>query len=156
VGAMSDLRRDVATLRALRYLDLIAPSVVVGWAQGRAIGGDSRRRVAALGELSEVRREDVDAHLMALADEIGLEPLTERLAGVAAAEEAAHELTRGVVRPIEAARRIWLIARRAPSAEPQLRVFIGLASEWEDDAENRASYEEEIRSEALHLAGWSE
>ena len=49
-----------------------------------------------------------------------------------------------VVAPIEAACDIWRIARLAPSAEPRLRVFVGLASEWDDDPDNRASYEEEM------------
>lgn len=151
-----NLQQDVATIRALRQLDLVEPSAVVGWARAQRTRDDKTTGVVNLAELSDARGEDVDAHLAALADEIGLEPLTERIAGLVAAEQVARELTHGTVTPIEAARRIWRIARLAPSAEPWLRVFVGLASEWEDDPGNRASYEEEIRSEALHLAGWAE
>jgi hypothetical protein len=156
MSSMSDLRQEVATIRALRHLDLVEPSGVVAWARGRVSGGERTKVVVDLAELSDARGDDVDAHVTALADEVGLEPLTEQVAGVIAAEQVARELTRGAVAPIEAARRIWRIARRAPSAEPRLRVFIGLASEWEDDPDHQVSYEEEIRSEALHLAGWSE
>ncbi|MEU4295010.1 hypothetical protein AB0E63_42880 [Kribbella sp. NPDC026596] len=156
VVAMSDLQQEVATIRALRHLDLVEPSAVVAWARAATTRGDSTKGIVDLAELSDARGEDVDAHVTALADEIGLVPLTEQVAGVVAAEHVARELTRGTVAPIDAARRIWGIARLAPSAEPRLRVFIGLASEWEDDPDNRTSYEEEIRSEALNLAGWSE
>jgi len=153
---MRDFQQEVATIRALRHLDLVEPSEVVAWARGQTTRSASTKGVVDLAELSDARGDDVDAHVTALADEIGLEPLTEQVAGFVAAEHVARELTRGTVAPIEAARRIWRIARLAPSAEPRLRVFIGLASEWEDDPDNRASYEEEIRSEALHLTGWSE
>jgi hypothetical protein len=152
---MSDLRQEVAAIRALRYLDLVEPSAAVAWARGRMAGGQASNGLVDLAELSDMRGDDVDAHVTALANEVGLQPLTEQEAGVVAAEQMARELTCGVVAPIEAARRIWRIARLAPDAEPRLRVFIGLASEWEDDPDNRASYEEEIRSEALRLAGRS-
>ena len=150
---MSDLRKGVATIRALRYLDLVGPGAVVSWARGLPTGGEAVKSLVHLAELP-VRDSDVDAHLTALADEVGLQPLTEQEAGLVAAEQVARELTRGSVAAIEAARRSWGIARLAPSAEPRLRVFVGLASEWEDDPDNRASYEEEIRSEALRLADW--
>ena len=153
---MSDLRQDVATMRALRYLDLVEPSAVVAWACRRTSGGARPNGLVHLAELTDARGDDVDTQLGVLAEEVGLGPLTEQEAGVVAAKAVARELTRGTAAPIEAARRIWRIARLAPSAEPRLRVFVGLASEWEDDADNRASYEEEIRSEALNLAGWSE
>ncbi len=156
VAAVSDLREDVATMRALRYLDLVEPNAVVAWACRRATGGARPKGLVDLAELTDARGDDVDAQLGVLAEEVGLGPLTEQEAGVVAASQVARQLTRGTAAPIEAARRIWRIARLAPTAEPRLRVFIGLASEWEDDADNRASYEEEIRSEALNLAGWSE
>ena len=131
---MSDLRQEVATIRALRYLDLVEPSAAVAWARGQTTGGEAAKGLVDLAGLSDMRGDDVDAHV--------------------SGEQAARELTCGAGAPIEAARRIWRIARLlAPSVEPRLRVFIGLASEWEDDPDNRASYEEEIRSEALCLEG---
>ena len=53
------------------------------------------------------------------------------------------------------ARRLWLLANeRGDFQEPvwsQLRVFVGLASEMEDDRERQSVYEEDIRAEAQAL-----
>lgn len=149
---MNDFKREVATIRALLYLDLADPRAIIQWAAGLEPHTEGLAHLAELTtEMPDVRREEVGARLAVLAEELGLEPLTERVAGIAAAEEAARELARGTLTPIAAARRIWRIATLAPSAEPQLRTFIGLASEWEDDPANRSYYEEEIRSRALRL-----
>jgi hypothetical protein len=153
---MDELRRDVSRMRALLFLDLVDPSAVIDWAGDLDLRVGRPEGLATLAELTDARREDVGAQLAVVADELGLEALSERVAGVDAAEDVARRLVGGTVAPIEAARRIWRIATLAPSAMPQLRVFIGLASEWEDDPDNRSTYEEEIRSEALRLAGWPE
>lgn len=149
---MDDFRREVDTIRALLYLDLIDPRAVITWADDPEPRTEGLDGLAALAyQLPDVRREEVIAQLATVADELGLEPLTEQAAGVAAAEDAARQLARGALTPIEAARRIWRIAWLAPSAEPLLRPFVALASEWEDDPQNRSHYEDEIRLKALHF-----
>lgn len=60
------------------------------------------------------------------------------------AGEVAAQILSGSVEPVSGARSIWDLARRVPTVEPQLRVFIGLASEWDDDVPNRLAYEADI------------
>lgn len=147
---------ELALRRALRRLDLIDPEAIVTWAEGWMLSDDEQvPEVTALATISDVRGEDVDMLIENLAATMGLPLLTEKSAGVIAAQDAARALRSGEMTPIDAARRIWRIARLAPAAEPLLRNFIGLASQWDDDPAHRTSYEEEIRSEALHLAGWA-
>lgn len=150
------LASEVTGIRALLRLDLFDQRSIVNWAAEKLAGGEDAIALVELAGLADPAREDVVRALDALADGLGLEPLTENAAGMAAAEWEAGELIRGSTTPIEGARKLWRIARLAPSVEPRLRVFVGLASEWDDDPENRGSYEEEIRSQAMLLSGWSE
>lgn len=145
-----DLTRDVQALRAMRALDLIDPREVIGWATRMLERGLSEPALAGLAASSEDSSEVAGA-LEGLAEDLGLSPITERVAGIAAASEVARRMNEGLLEPIDAARQVWRIARLAPAAEPDLRPFIGLASEWDDDPEHRAFYEEEIRSLAVNL-----
>ncbi len=45
---------------------------------------------------------------------------------------------------VTGARPLWRLALRVPPCEPQLRVFIGLVSEWDDDRAHRLLYEQDI------------
>jgi hypothetical protein len=56
-----------------------------------------------------------------------------------------------LVNPIEFAEAAWWLAREVPEFEPTLRPFIGLASEWHDDAKHRPEYDEDIRAAAIAL-----
>jgi hypothetical protein len=157
VGAMTrDLSKEVAGFLALRTLDLVDPAEVVSWAENRVAEGEDSDALIELAGQPRGHAAEIDAPLLTLADELGIPPLTESTAGMIAARLVARSLMQGLVAPIDAARRIWRIARLAPSSEPALHDFIGLASEWEDDPKNREFYEEEIRSKALHLTRWSE
>ena len=150
---MDDFTSEVATIRALLHLDLMEPRAVITWAEESERRTDGLDGLVTLAyQLPDVRREEVIVQLASVAHELGLEPLTERMAGLIAAEDVARRLERGEVTPIEAARRIWRITRIAPAAEPLLRPFVGFASEWEDDPEHRSYYEVEICSAAQRLA----
>lgn len=146
------LRREVATIRALHYLDLIGTRAVTTWAGERMAGDADFGALASLCDLDDPRREDVALILEEVAQELQLPPLTREMAAVDAAKDTAMAILHGEVSPGEGALRIWRIARLVPSAEPRLRVFIGLGSVWGDDPETRDFYEEQIRSEALALA----
>ena len=135
----------------MRALDLIDPRDVVGWAVRMVEQGANERALVSLAGLSAEDTTQLDAELDALVRDLGFDALTEHAAGMISACEVARELNEGLLQPIEAARQIWRIARRAPAVEADLQVFVGLASEWDDDPEHRDLYEEEIRALALNL-----
>ncbi|GAA1194195.1 hypothetical protein GCM10009675_06250 [Prauserella alba] len=134
---------------------LVGPSDVIDWAQCLVADGDTQEKVVALSVLPDDATEEVESLLGALADDVGLCEMTEARAGTLVAAQVARLLTSGELEPIDTAREIWRISRLAPSVESELRAFVGLASEWEDDPENRDVYEEDIRSRALRLSSWS-
>jgi hypothetical protein len=68
----------------------------------------------------------------------------ERQAGALVASETAGGILDGTIAPIVGARTLWRIARRVPDLEPQLRPFVALASEWEDDETHRPAYDIDI------------
>lgn len=142
---------DVSRLSALRFLGMVGPDEVVDWATRAMAEGDGSETTAKLADLPSTSSDEIDAQLTKLAGELDVPEMTEARAGLLIAAGIARELGVGLRQPIDAAREIWRLANLAPSAEPRLRVFIGLASEWEDDLEHRDLYEEEIRAEALTL-----
>jgi hypothetical protein len=76
-------------------------------------------------------------------------------AGNDLARHYAEQIISGAVTPYEGARHIWhdvaqQLWHNLEAVQPYL-VFIGLASEWEDDEEHRPDYEQDIRDEAQKL-----
>lgn len=67
------------------------------------------------------------------------------------ASEAAGQILEGTITPVVGARTLWRLARRVPDVEPELRPFVALASEWEDDEVNRSAYEKDIVEAARRL-----
>lgn len=67
------------------------------------------------------------------------------------AREYARQILAGEISPYEGARRIWWDVANEPDADPELIVFVGLASEWEDASPHRSAYEAEIVEEARRL-----
>ena len=146
--------RDALTFAALRGLDLTDPLEVVRWAEGLVQEGESDPVLVDLSSLSERDVSEVDSLLAAISSESGIGELSEMQTGMLAASDVARQLNEGMLEPIDAARAIWKVARRAPASEIALRPFIGLASEWDDDPDHRDMYDEEIRSLALETEGW--
>ena len=136
-------------LRALRELDLIDPSELVDWASEQLAGYPSLLSLAALSRhaSSEEVGDEADRILQAAGDP----PMSRDRAGHLLALEVAGEISDGLLAPIEGARRLWALSRRAPGSEPMLRPFIGLASEWEDAPEFQSDYEADIIAEASNL-----
>ncbi|GGF42658.1 hypothetical protein GCM10011519_15680 [Marmoricola endophyticus] len=73
-------------------------------------------------------------------------------AALLAARAVCQDIGLGTRSEVEGARTLWRIARLVPEVEPELRTFAGLVSEWDDDREHRAHFEEEIRSAALRFS----
>jgi hypothetical protein len=140
------------SIQARVSLNLIGASEIVRWAEERLNCGEYCEILADLASIPPTDGDQVFTSFVALTSKFGLAPMTQERAGIIMAGEAARELSQGNITPIQAAENIWRIARLAPAAEPRLRQFIGLASEWEDDPASRELYEEEIRAEAGKLA----
>src|SRR5262249_8996164 len=64
--------------------------------------------------------------------ELGIAIPSRRAASLILAREHARRIVAGEVAPYEGARRIWWEVANEPGADPSLRMFVGLASEWED------------------------
>lgn len=146
------LLEEIVSLLALRKLDLIGPSEVVRWAEEQARNG-----VVEFDALIDLAAEpisecaEVDVALRSLAHDLDYDRMTEMQAGEIAVRSVARCMERGIISPIEAARRIWRIVLRVPACEPEFRTFIGLASEWDDDFAHRNDIEDEIRVRACEL-----
>jgi hypothetical protein len=63
----------------------------------------------------------------------------------------ATEVLQGARTPYEGARELWRLSTEVDRLADALRAFVALASEWEDDPENRIAYENDIRIEAERL-----
>lgn len=137
-GNLTQLRR----LNALRCLDLIPAVEIVTWASERVAYDDDLLRLAALSPTSGSSEIDYEARLALLA--AGSEATTEESAARLVARDVATSIRDGVVEPIAGARQLWSVARRVPQVEPELRAFVGMASEWEDSAEFRSQYDVDI------------
>jgi hypothetical protein len=74
-----------------------------------------------------------------------------RPAGQVALRSFLTGLQSGAISAIEFAEAVWWLACEVPEFEPTLRPFIGMASEWQDDAIHRLEYEDDIRVAALGL-----
>jgi hypothetical protein len=89
-------------------------------------------------------------------EELGIEPPAEHDALWQLAKHAAEQIVNGELAPFDGASWIWRHVSRRIEAEGDLRVFVGLASEWEDHPEYRSSIEATIVEEARILVGRDE
>lgn len=153
---MSDeLKLEAATFAGQLALDLITRSEVIEWASTQVANGEQRPTVVELAGLDENAQDRVDELLEDLLVDLGLASLTDYQAAMLSASRVSRQLCGGEKEPIDAARAIWRIATQVPASQVDLRPFIGLASEWDDDPDSRSLYDEEIRSRALPLASWT-
>ena len=83
--------------------------------------------------------------------ELGLVIPTPPEAGLATAKIIAQEVLAGRCEPYDGARRIWGLRSRFPELK-QLTVFVGLASEYEDDEVHRDGYVRGIMEECRRLS----
>ena len=147
----SDLAFESTSFAARRRLDLVDRSEVVAWAERKVEAGEQEPLVLELAALFSTEYDRVDDLVVALARSLGCGELSEYRSAILSAAWVARRLGQGAMEPIEAARSIWRIANLVPESRNDLKLFIGLASEWDDDPESRSYYDEEIRSLALAL-----
>jgi hypothetical protein len=83
--------------------------------------------------------------------ELGIPVPSRDEASVTIAREFARQIIAGETSPYEGARRIWWEVANEPGADSSLRIFVGLASEWEDSPRYRHEYEADIIEEAQRL-----
>lgn len=69
------------------------------------------------------------------------------------AHEFARQMIFGELSPYEGSRRIWWDVANESDSDPSLRVFVGLASEWEDTPQYRLEYEDDMVAEARRMLG---
>ncbi len=136
-------------VRAKRELDLITPVDVIAWAADEVANGREEQKLVELAALWDTSAEAVDARLDALLVSLDIEPPSRSDAGRLIAGALAQDVVDGVVSPYDGARSIWLtVAAAVPEVEPELRAFVGLASEWADDEVHRVEYDADIVDEA--------
>ena len=122
---------DVATDALLRGID--SPSL-------RALAGTPASDV----------RESRDLFWAAM-NELHVDPPTADEARWSLVLSWARDIEAGRVSPAEGARRIWWDGWEELGRPDELTVFVGLASEWEDDENHRDAYERDIRRAASKL-----
>jgi hypothetical protein len=84
--------------------------------------------------------------------ELGIPIPSPSEAGLAFARHIAGEIVRGVLAPYDGAKQIWHIYTRFPELG-RLRIFVGMASEYEDDETHRENYSRSIVEESRKLMG---
>jgi hypothetical protein len=147
------------TVRPMSSLQRLSSRIRLGfgdWREVERVGldelakGHSEAEVVRLSSVTDSSSDLVDlvdAAVRARGDEVP--------DAVAAAELVARDVAQEIVdlsvAPIAGARTLWQLARKVPTVEPDLRIFIGLASEWDDDAPSRRAYEADIVSAAREL-----
>lgn len=96
-------------------------------------------------------REALELFCAAL-EELGVKAPTENEARREIARAWAISMLAGLASPYEASRNVWVVwvPRGCPE---EFTAFVGLASEWEDDPENRAQYDKDMVAEAGRLIG---
>jgi hypothetical protein len=63
---------------------------------------------------------------------------------IARAVAIANGILQGEIDAYSGAKRLWLVRTELAAIEEALRVFAGLASEWEDEPDHRDAYERDI------------
>ena len=142
----SELLDDTRKLASFRYLDLVEADPIVSWASEKLVWFPD---VEALAKIA-TEYQPVDSLLLSqLLDELLIElgdpPMNGQRAGWFTVKSLAERIVGGSIDPEVGAQKIWWdVAMKVPELEPRLRTFIGLASEWEDDATHQSIYERDI------------
>jgi len=114
----------------------------------RGIDSPSLRELA--GQAPRDVRESVDLFVAAL-DELGIDMPTEQDALWKLAQLTAAQITSGAINAYDGAQWIWWNLSHRQEREGDLRVFIGLASEWDDHPSARGELDAAIVDAARDL-----
>lgn len=108
----------------------------------------------SLRELAGLASDDVrqarELFLAAL-QELGVQIPGEHDSYLEQARFWAREMLAGSLSPYEASRHIWWRAWEPAGRPTELTAFVGLASQWEDDPEQRPLYERDMLAEARRI-----
>jgi hypothetical protein len=140
-------------LAAELHLEMTSPATVVARAADLVADMPSNEALARLAGAEPLLNVVVDLLTTALEQEGSTLPQ-----GPSAGRLVARHLCRSIVEneiePIDGARAIWWkVVRQVPELESDLGHFVGLASEWEDDAARRDEYATDIRMAAAEVCG---
>jgi hypothetical protein len=139
---------------ALRRLDLVDARTAhdMGRVEQLSSGESSELLVMLASKGGLVDSAEVDRLLDALLRELGDPPMDDQRAGRFIAQLLAERIIGGSIEPAVGARQIWWdVAEKVPALEPRLRIFVGLASKWEDSVHHRHKYEDDIVAAAMDL-----
>jgi hypothetical protein len=112
----------------------------------RGLDSPALREVAAMSRVDDDTR---DRFVQALG-ELGIEILDQQSALWALVREKAADIVSGRVSPYEGASWIWGASDQV-KREGDLRIFVGLASEWDDHSDYRSVYDTQIIEAARGL-----
>lgn len=130
------------------------PEQVPSLAQQALADGCQSQAVAVLAGTTGDSRRSIEDLLPPVLRDLGLRRLGVEEALKVVVDDAAKQITTGAVEPFRGARYIWALASERELDDElwvQMRPFIGLASEWEDDLDHRPQYEADILQEARAL-----
>jgi hypothetical protein len=141
-------------LMARWVLDDPAPEAVPDVAAEALVNGCEMAEVAVLAGMRRPSRAEVEDELMALLRRLRVARPTRSAAIKTVVDACARRMVEGDVSPSAGAHRIWLWANECyddADVFKQLAIFVGLASEWDDDEDHRSAYETDMLEEARAL-----
>jgi electron transfer flavoprotein alpha/beta subunit len=146
--------RRLAGVAAELVLGLVGPADLSNAAVAALEQGLDSPALIALASDNEDDPSEAQALFVQALDQLDLDLPTPREAIIYLAKRSAAEIVQGTVAPYVGAKRIWDLTLRAPGVQVgELDPFIYAASEWEERPEDRALFEQGIRSEARALLG---
>lgn len=143
---MQTLLHETRRLRSLRRFELVDATAAVTWACERFDAGEAPEALERLaGETTPAESAVVDQLLDDLLEQLGGARLDDEAAGLEVSQAIAEQIVGGSREPADGARMIWWkVANRVPQLEDRLAVFVGLASEWDDNPHHRSEYDKDI------------
>jgi hypothetical protein len=153
IGDWDNHAMEPEELIARWVLEDLGPEEVPGLAVDALEAGCGASSVAVLAGLDHPTRREVEAELPELLRHLGLIRPDRREALRIAGNACAHHMVDGSIAPLAGARRLSWIANEFWGTDTfeQLSIFVGLASEWDDHPQHRASGEADMMAAAVAL-----
>lgn len=128
-----------------------SPETLPGLATDALVRGVDSPSLRQLAGTTERAYRDARDLFKNACHELGIAIPTPDQARWTLAYEWAEAILTGELTPIEGARRIWWQAWEHLGRPDDLTPFVAFASEWEDDPDHQAEYDNDIRREAARL-----
>lgn len=139
------------TLLAKYVLGLLPVEALPGMALDAIQAGYDSPSLRQLAGANEHDTEEAHRLFGKAIQELGLPIPQAPEAGLTLARDIARLVVSGAIAPYEGAKRIWNQIYTRLSELKQLKPFVGLASEYEDDLDHRDDYSRQIIEEAKSL-----